>query len=134
MNYSFVFFLGFATICFAQKADYSSLLKEMDSLNQIELNTGVDMLSTERNHFINLHEFMNEIYTDLIVQDDAQTLVADQLEWNKWYDFETNRIWNPINNSQFNEDTEPGRDRRMIAYSEQADLLRKRILELIEKF
>jgi hypothetical protein len=133
MRVTIVFFLFFGTICSAQKADYVSILKKMDSLNQVKLDTGIDMMSTERSYFLNLHKFMNKVYDDLLENKTSTDLSREQMEWVKSFEKESSEIWKPITDT-IDKTMELGRDDRLIAYGEQADLVYNRIIELIEKF
>jgi len=121
--------------CSAQKVDYSSMLQQMDSSNQVQLDTGKWMLETERGYFMELHRFMNVIYEDLMESGKVNepNLQKDQANWLKDYKIKAATIWGSMIESQ-NGDSVLGNDFKLMAYGEQADLVHKRILELIDKF
>jgi hypothetical protein len=121
--------------CSAQRADYKSMLKQIDSSNQAQLDNGKDMLETERAYLIKLHRFMDVIYDDLIENEknNVGNLQSEQAIWRKEYEIKAAKIWESMIESE-NRESFIGNDLKMMAYGEQADLVHKRILELIDKF
>ncbi|BAO55297.1 hypothetical protein NMS_1288 [Nonlabens marinus S1-08] len=105
----------------------------MDSLNQVKLDTGIDMMSTERSYFLELHQLMNEVYHDLLKHKTSQDFEKEQMEWLQFFEEKSIKIWKPINES-VEKNEWLGLDAQLIVYGQQADLVHERIIVLINQF
>ena len=132
----YLLFLTLITLsCTAQKNNYDNLLRELDINNQLKLDTGKFMLGTEREYAMKLDSLMKVIYNDLfdLKKIKRENLVTEQNEWNLQNKLKIKNIWETLEKSNNELGIIPN-DEKMFAYQEQAELTRKRILELIDKF
>jgi len=121
--------------CNAQNKDYHKILKELDSDRQSKLDTGNFMLETEREYALKLYSLTKVIYVDLsnVKNDEELNLDVEQNKWEVEYKSRLKKIWSKLEEAN----SELGfisNDDKMFAYSEQAQLTQKRILELINEF
>ena len=93
------------------------------------------MLEAEREYAMKMDSLMNVIYDDLIVVKKAnnENIEIEQNEWISRNNIRIQNIWKPLNKSMKEIGFIPN-DEKMFAYSKQAQLTRKRVLELIKKF
>jgi hypothetical protein len=121
--------------CSAQQSKYNLVVKKLDENYQLKLDSGKFMLEAEREYAMKLDSLMNVIYDDLIVvkKADKENIEIEQNEWISQNNVRIQNIWKPLNKSM-NEIGFIPNDEKMFAYSKQAQLTRKRVLELINKF
>ena len=124
-----------ALSCSAQQDKYDLILKELDKNHRIKLDSGKFMMETERQYALDIDSLMNLIFNELVLTKTtkAKNIEIEQKQWKKNNALKINAIWKPLNDFI----TEYGfipNDEKMFAYSQQAELSRKRIFELIKKF
>lgn len=130
-----LFFTSLILSCSAQQSKYNLVVKKLDENYQLKLDSGKFMLEAEREYAMKLDSLMNVIYDDLIVakKADNENIEIEQNEWISQNNVRIQNIWKPLNKSM-NEIGFIPNDEKMFAYSKQAQLTRKRVLELINKF
>ena len=130
-----LFFTSLILSCSAQQNKYGLILKKLDENYQLKLDSGKFMLEAEREYAMKMDSLMNVIYDDLIVvkKADNENIEIEQNEWISLNKVRVQNIWKPLNKSMKEIGFIPN-DEKMLAYSKQAQLTRKRVLELINKF
>ena len=120
-------------LCCAQDEDYKSILLQMDSLRNSDLNYGHQKLDTERTFFLKIDSLMTVVYNDLSKSCKLKSIENEQRDWLLFFESESAKIWEPILHPK-DAASALGRDFRMIAYSRQSDLVYDRVLKLIDHF
>ncbi|MGB5363994.1 MAG: hypothetical protein WBN17_11875 [Aureibaculum sp.] len=130
-----LFFTSLILSCSAQQRKYNLIVKKLDENYQLKLDSGKFMLEAEREYAMKMDSLMNVIYDDLIVVKKAndENIEIEQNEWISQNNIRIQNIWKPLNKSMEEIGFIPN-DEKMFAYSKQAQLTRKRVLELINKF
>lgn len=120
--------------CSGQEGKYDLLLKNLDENHQFKLDSGEFMLETEREYSMKLDSLMKVIYNELIVvkKTNVKNIEIEQNKWIKQFDLKIKNIWKPLNKSM-NEIGFISNDEKMFVYSKKSELIRIRILELINK-
>lgn len=120
--------------CSAQQSKYDLILNKLDKNHQLKLDSGEFILETEREYSMKMDSLMKVIYNDLIVvkKTNRKNIEIEQNKWIKQNDLKIKNIWKPLNESM-NKIGFISNDEKMFAYSEQSQLTRKRVLELISK-
>lgn len=123
--------------CSSSIADsYRKKIESLEKQQQTELDKGERMMLVEQEYEITMDSMLNVVYKDLMLKlndVEKKNLRTEQREWIKQRDIEFVELWEPINEMT----TEIGfipEDARMIVYSQKANYIKKRVLELVDKF
>lgn len=114
---------------------YRKTLDSLEKQHQTELDKGERMMLVEQEYGITMDSMLNVVYKDLMLKlndSEKKNLRTAQREWIKKRDIEFEELWKPLNEMT----TEIGfapQDGRMIVYSQEANYIKKRVLELVDK-
>jgi uncharacterized protein YecT (DUF1311 family) len=126
----------FILLSCSDKKDYRKQLEKLDNERQRCLDHGERMMDCSYQYSQQMDSMLNVVYKDLMThydKEDKNQLRLEERTWIQKRDKELKRIYNNINKKREKEDWLP-QDDRMIAYDEEAKLIRKRVIELIDKY
>ncbi|PXY02340.1 hypothetical protein DF185_06745 [Marinifilum breve] len=115
--------------------DYRKTLDSLEKQHQTELNKGERMMHLEKEYELVMDSMLNIVYKDLMLklnETEKKNLRTEQREWIKKRDVEFKKLWKSIDEMI----TEIGfapQDERMFVYSQKANFVRNRVLELVDK-
>jgi uncharacterized protein YecT (DUF1311 family) len=120
----------------SDRKDYRGQLEQLDKEHQNCLDKGERMMDCSYQYSKQMDSMLNVVYKDLMSTYDTEhknKLRTEERIWIQKRDKELKRIYNTINKLRETEDLVP-QDDMMIAYDEKAELIRKRVIELIDKY
>ena len=117
------------------RTNYSEVVNRLEKQHQECLDKGEDMLGCSRIFYSQMDSMLNVVYEDLMGRLDKiekNSLREEEKQWIKQRDIEFRKITRELRESIDQVGFVP-QDNNMMAYDEQADLVKKRIRQLIDK-
>ena len=122
--------------CDSSRVDnYRKALESLEIKHQAELDKGERMMIVEQEYKVSMDSMLNVVYKELVLKlNDTQkeNLRIEQLEWMRQRDIEFEELRKPLTEMTNDFGFVP-QDARMVVYSQQANYIRKRVLELVDK-
>ena len=120
--------------CSAQQSKYNLILNKIEIDHQLKLDSGKLMLETEREYSLRLDSLMKVVYNELrsTKKGKKYNIEIEQNKWSKKNELKIENIWKQTN-EVIEENGFIANDEKMFAYKQQSELIRMRILELINK-
>ena len=120
--------------CSAQQSKHNLILNKIEIDHQLKLDSGKFMLETEREYSLRLDSLMKVVYNELrsTKKGKKYNIEIEQNKWSKKNELKIENIWKQTN-EVIEENGFIANDEKMFAYKQQSELIRMRILELINK-
>jgi uncharacterized protein YecT (DUF1311 family) len=133
--FNFLIIFSFIS-CNSEKNNYGVILKNLDSKHQTCLDKGEAMMLCSYAYSKQMDSLLNVVYKDLMKgynEDQQNKLRTEERQWIKKRDQELKKVYSTVNKLRETNEFVP-QDERMFAYAEEANFVRKRVLELIDDY